>query len=59
MIREMGKVRAWWLFREAIRRKAKGMRETYDKLVRDRIPEIIREPGKVCQVVTMAEPEFL
>lgn len=34
------------------------MRKTYDKLVRDRIPEIIRQQGKICQVVTLAETEF-
>lgn len=26
--------------------------------MRDRIPEIIREPGKACQVITMEEPTY-
>ena len=34
------------------------MRKTYHKLVRDRIPEIIREPGKTCEVVTLAAEEY-
>lgn len=34
------------------------MRETSDKLVRDRIPEIIREPGKACPVVRLAAAKF-
>ena len=34
------------------------MRKTYHKLVRDRIPEIIREPGKACEVITLAAEEF-
>lgn len=34
------------------------MRKTYQKLVRDRIPEIIREPGKECEFVTIAAAEF-
>lgn len=38
--------------------RTRGMRKTYDKLVRDRIPEIIREPGKACQVITMEEPTY-
>lgn len=35
------------------------MRKIYHKLVRDRIPEIIRQQGKACEVVTLAESEFL
>lgn len=34
------------------------MRTTSDKLVRDRIPEIIRQQGKKCEVVTLAAAEF-
>lgn len=34
------------------------MRQEHHKLVRDRIPEIIRQAGKQCEVVTMSEAEF-
>ncbi|MEW6491558.1 MAG: nucleoside triphosphate pyrophosphohydrolase [Cyanobacteriota bacterium] len=34
------------------------MRQEYNKLVRDRIPEIIRQAGKQCEVTTMSEAEF-
>lgn len=34
------------------------MRQEYNKLVRDRIPAIIRQAGKQCEVVTMSEAEF-
>ncbi len=34
------------------------MRQEYNKLVRDRIPAIIRQGGKQCEVVTMSEAEF-
>lgn len=34
------------------------MRVTYNKLVRDRIPEIIRADGKSCQVNVMSEEEY-
>jgi predicted house-cleaning noncanonical NTP pyrophosphatase (MazG superfamily) len=34
------------------------MRITYNKLVRDRIPEIIRADGKRCQVSIMSEEEY-
>jgi len=32
---------------------------TYNKLVRDRIPEIIRSQGKLCVVTTLANEELL
>jgi predicted house-cleaning noncanonical NTP pyrophosphatase (MazG superfamily) len=34
------------------------MRRDYNKLVRDRIPEIIRSGGKQCGVETMPEAEY-
>ena len=34
------------------------MREEYDKLVRDRIPEIIRRSGRQCATETMSEAEY-
>src|SRR5437879_587702 len=34
------------------------MRKTYDKLVRDRIPEIIRKAGGACQTTTMVDEEY-
>ena len=33
--------------------------KTYDKAVRDRIPDIIREEGKRCIVVKVSDGEFL
>jgi predicted house-cleaning noncanonical NTP pyrophosphatase (MazG superfamily) len=35
------------------------MRKEYKKLVRDRIPEIIREKGSVPEIRTLSESEFL
>lgn len=34
------------------------MRKMYDKLVRDRIPDIIRESGRKCETVTFTESEY-
>lgn len=34
------------------------MRQTHHKLVRDRIPEIIRKQGKTCEVTTLSEIEY-
>jgi predicted house-cleaning noncanonical NTP pyrophosphatase (MazG superfamily) len=34
------------------------MRQEYNKLVRDGIPEIIRQTGKYCEVALMSEAEF-
>jgi predicted house-cleaning noncanonical NTP pyrophosphatase (MazG superfamily) len=34
------------------------MRQDYHKLVRDGIPEIIRQSGKRCEVALMSEAEF-
>ena len=34
------------------------MRKDYNKLVRDRIPEIIHQNGRECGVVTMSEAEY-
>ena len=34
------------------------MRTSYDKLVRDRIPEIIRASGRSCAVVAMEEEAY-
>ena len=34
------------------------MRREYNKLVRDRIPEIIQNSGKRCQVETLSETEY-
>ena len=30
----------------------------YNKLIRDRIPEIIKESGKACEVETLSETEY-
>jgi predicted house-cleaning noncanonical NTP pyrophosphatase (MazG superfamily) len=35
------------------------MRKEYDKLVRDRIPEIIRQDGRQCGVEVMPEGEYV
>jgi predicted house-cleaning noncanonical NTP pyrophosphatase (MazG superfamily) len=35
------------------------MRKEYDKLVRDRIPEIIRQDGRQCGVKVMPEGEYV
>jgi len=34
------------------------VRKTYNKLVRDRIPEIIREAGGTCEVSVMGDPQY-
>jgi predicted house-cleaning noncanonical NTP pyrophosphatase (MazG superfamily) len=34
------------------------MRKEYNKLVRDRIPEIIRESGRECAVEVMSDSEY-
>lgn len=34
------------------------MRKEYKKLVRDRIPEIIRQNGLQCEVLTLTEAEY-
>ncbi len=34
------------------------MRITYDKLVRDRIPEMIRRAGSICETVTLSEEDY-
>ena len=34
------------------------MRKEYDKLVRDRIPEIIRKEGRQCEITIMSEEEY-
>ena len=34
------------------------MKIIYNKLIRDRIPEIIREEGKECEVEVMGEDEY-
>lgn len=36
----------------------KKMRQEYNKLVRDRIPEIIRQNGSECEVVTLSSEEY-
>jgi predicted house-cleaning noncanonical NTP pyrophosphatase (MazG superfamily) len=35
------------------------MRKEYDKLVRDRIPEIIRQDGRQCGVEVLPEDEYI
>lgn len=35
------------------------MRTTYNKLVRDRIPEIIQSEGRQCTTVVLSKDEFL
>jgi predicted house-cleaning noncanonical NTP pyrophosphatase (MazG superfamily) len=34
------------------------VRQTYDKLVRDRIPEIIRASGRKCETTRLADDEY-
>jgi predicted house-cleaning noncanonical NTP pyrophosphatase (MazG superfamily) len=34
------------------------MEKEYHKLVRDRIPDIIRESGTECEVLIMSDPEY-
>lgn len=34
------------------------MRQEHNKLIRDRIPEIIRKAGRECEVETMAQTEY-
>jgi predicted house-cleaning noncanonical NTP pyrophosphatase (MazG superfamily) len=34
------------------------MRKEYNKLVRDRIPDIIRQDGRKCQAMTIPEREY-
>ena len=35
------------------------MKKTYNKLVRDRIPEIIEEQGKTCVVEVLSDEDYL
>lgn len=35
------------------------MRITYNKLVRDRIPEIIESSGKTCAIEVLSDPDYL
>ncbi len=34
------------------------MRQEHNKLIRDRIPEIIRQAGRECEVKTMSQSEY-
>ena len=34
------------------------MRQKHNKLIRDRIPEIIRQAGRECEVKTMSQSEY-
>lgn len=34
------------------------MRQKYNKLIRDRIPEIIHQAGKQCEVETMSQTDY-
>ncbi len=34
------------------------MRQKHNKLIRDRIPEIIRQAERECEVKTMSQPEY-
>jgi predicted house-cleaning noncanonical NTP pyrophosphatase (MazG superfamily) len=34
------------------------VRQTYDKLVRDRIPEIIRASGRTCETTRLVDEEY-
>lgn len=33
--------------------------EKYNKLVRDRIPELLRQQGKVCETVVLSDREYI
>lgn len=34
------------------------MRQEHNKLIRDRIPEIIRQTGRKCEVETMSQTDY-
>lgn len=44
---------------EGVRAMSKNSVTTYNKLVRDRIPEIIAESGKVCTVETLSDADYM
>lgn len=36
-----------------------GAKTVYNKLVRDKIPEIIEQSGKICEITTLSDEEYI
>ncbi len=51
-------VKVYWRPMHRLERNTLHMRKHYNKLVRDHIPEIIRQHGEICQTKIMTESEF-
>jgi predicted house-cleaning noncanonical NTP pyrophosphatase (MazG superfamily) len=59
VLHEDGSVRDWDFFRRWVKGQFMGKSKMYNKLVRDRIPEIIRQSGKTFNTRKLTSQEFI
>ncbi|WP_319801575.1 nucleoside triphosphate pyrophosphohydrolase [Mesobacillus jeotgali] len=59
VLNEDGSVRDWDFFRKWINGLSIGKSKVYNKLVRDRIPEIIHQSGKSFNIRTLSHEEYI